>query len=185
MLELMRYIRVDVRGKCGNPTWNQTYNASNPNSYAKEKMLIVKKYLFTIAIENSLEYDYVTEKLWQPLAGGSVPIYLGAPNVNEWLPCYNYSCIIHLRQFASIRDAAKFIRGVAQNRNRYASYHRWRNEKDLRSSFIKMVNYFHEANKHSIECLLCDMVHRHDHGTIKQRLLATNDPFNNTFPSLV
>ncbi|CAF4835450.1 unnamed protein product, partial [Rotaria sp. Silwood2] len=38
-----------------------------------------------------LEYDYVTEKLWQPLAAGSVPLYLGAPNIDEWLPCYNYS----------------------------------------------------------------------------------------------
>ena len=46
-------------------------------------MTLARQYLFTIAIENSLEYDYVTEKLWQPLAAGSVPIYLGAPNVDE------------------------------------------------------------------------------------------------------
>ena len=47
-----------------------------------------------------------------------------------------------------------------------------------------MVNYFEKANKHSIECLICDMVNRHDHGTIRQNLLAANNPFNDTFPSL-
>jgi hypothetical protein len=184
VLELMRYIRVDVRGKCGNPNWNQTIS-SDPKVLAKEKMSIMPEYLFTIAIENSLEYDYVTEKLWQPLAAGSVPIYLGAPNIDEWLPCSKYSCIINLRQFTTVADAANFINKVAQNRVHYIKYHQWRQEVYLRPSFIKMVNYFQEANKHSMKCLLCDMVYRNDHGTMRRKLLATNNPFNDTFPSLV
>jgi hypothetical protein len=73
----MRYIHVDIRGKCGNPNWNQCLTVSDPKMLAKEKTTLVSQYLFTIAIENSLEYDYVTEKLWQPLAVGGVPIYLG------------------------------------------------------------------------------------------------------------
>jgi len=185
MLELMHYIPVDVRGKCGNPNWNQSLTESDPNNWAKEKLTLAKEYLFTIAIENSLEYDYVTEKLWQPLAAGSIPIYLGAPNIDDWLPCYNYSCIINLREFPSIRDAAKFINDVAQNTTRYSQYHEWRNTRNLRPSFLKMVNYFEEANKHSIECVLCDMVYRHDRGKIRRKLLATDNPFNDTFPSLV
>jgi hypothetical protein len=185
MLELMRHIRVDARGKCGNPNWNQTAMPSDPKIWFQEKTKLIKDYLFTIAIENSLEYDYVTEKLWQPLAAGSVPIYLGAPNIDDWLPCYNYSCIINLREFPSIRDAAKFINDVAQNKTRYNQYHEWRNKRNVKPSFIKMVNYFEEANKHSIECLICDMVYRHDHGTIRRKLLAANNPFSDIFPSLV
>jgi hypothetical protein len=173
MRELMRYIPIDVHDKCG-----------NSKSDSKQETTRVGKYLFTIAIENSLEYDYVTERLWQPLAAGSVPLYLGAPNVDDWLPCDNYSCIIHLRQFQSIRDAANFIHDLVQNKERYIYYHQWRNEKNSRQSFVNMVNYFQEANKHSIECLICDMVYRHDHGTIRQKLLAANNPFNDTFPSL-
>jgi hypothetical protein len=184
MLELMRYIRVDVRGKCGNSNWNESSAVSDSKLFAKEKIALASEYLFTIAIENSLEHDYVTEKLWQPLAAGSVPIYLGAPNIDEWLPCYNYSCIIHLRQFVSARDAAVFIHDLVQNKERYAHYHHWRNENVLRPSFVKMVNYFQEANKHSIECLICDMVYRHDHGTTRRKLLAAKNPFNDIFPSL-
>jgi alpha-1,3-fucosyltransferase 10 len=185
MLELMRYIRVDVRGKCGNSSWNQSSTESDRNRWAKQKTAMAGEYLFTIAIENSLEYDYVTEKVWQPLAAGSVPIYLGAPNIDEWLPCSNYSCIIHLRQFTSVKHAAQFIRGLVKDRERYTDYHRWRSEKEMRPSFMKMINYFEEANKHSIECLICDMVHRSDHGTTRRKLLAANNPFSDAFPSLV
>ena len=185
MLELMRYIRVDALGKCGNPSWNRTFISSDPKALAKEKMTLAQEYLFTVAIENSLEYDYVTEKLWQPLAAGSVPLYLGAPNIDEWLPCSNYSCIVHLRDFPTVRDAALFIDGLVENQKQYMQYHLWRRDLRVRTSFLKMVNYFEEANKHSIECLLCDMVHRNDHGTMRRRLLAANNPFNDTFPSLI
>ena len=68
---------------------------------AKKEMM--KYYHFTVAFENSFDNDYVTEKLWQPLAAGSVPLYYGPPNVEEWLPCSN--CIIDLRRFSSIREA--------------------------------------------------------------------------------
>ena len=185
VLELMRYIHIDVRGKCGNPKWNKSVALSNLKLLSEEKMALTKEYFFTIAIENSLEHDYVTEKLWQPLAAGSVPIYLGAPNIDEWLPCYNYSCIIHLRDFKSPRDAAIYIQHVSQNKTLYESYHQWRVKTNLRPSFIKMVKYFEEANQHSVECLICDMVYRRDRGTIRHKLLSANNPFNDTFPSLV
>ncbi|CAF4621590.1 unnamed protein product, partial [Rotaria sp. Silwood2] len=185
MLELMRYVSVDVRGRCGNPSWNESLAIIDPKKLASDKINFVKQYLFTVSIENSLEYDYVTEKLWQPLAAGSVPLYLGAPNVDEWLPCYNYSCIIHLRNFKSVKDVATLINNIAGNKTHYAEYHQWRDEVNVRPSFIKMLNYFQEANQHSMECLLCDMVYRNDHGTIRRKLLAANNPFNDTFPSLV
>lgn len=39
------------------------------------------RYKFVIAFENSACEDYVTEKLWRPLAVGVLPIYYGAPNI--------------------------------------------------------------------------------------------------------
>lgn len=184
ILELMRYIRIDIHGKCGNSKWNKTLS-TDPKILAREKMKLSKQYLFTIAIENSLEYDYVTEKLWQPLVAGSVPIYLGAPNINDWLPCQNSSCIINLRDFSTIRDAANFIHELVLDKQRYIQYHQWRNEKILPRNFQKMIEYFQESNQYTIECLLCDMVYRNDHGNIRRKLLAANNPFENSFPSLV
>ena len=41
---------------------------------------LMAKYKFTIAFENAIGDDYITEKLWRPLILGSVPIYMGSPS---------------------------------------------------------------------------------------------------------
>lgn len=42
------------------------------------KLETIKNYKFTIAFENAISEDYVTEKFFDPLTMGSVPVYLGA-----------------------------------------------------------------------------------------------------------
>jgi hypothetical protein len=37
-------------------------------------------------MENSIAYDYVSEKVLDALRAGCIPIYLGAPNVRSFLP---------------------------------------------------------------------------------------------------
>ncbi|UJR07594.1 hypothetical protein I4U23_011882 [Adineta vaga] len=188
MLELKRYIEVDVRGKCGNPNWNESSiptDEIDPKVLAKEKLVITGEYMFTVAIENTLEYDYVTEKLWQPLAAGSIPLYLGAPNVDEWLPCHNKSCIIDLREYKSPKDLADHLHLIIQRRHLHLRYHEWRKKAFVQPSFLNMVNYLRESNQHTVECMICDMVHRKDHGETRAKLLKSTNPFNNPFPSLV
>lgn len=50
------------------------------------KWELISRYKFVIAMENSKVQDYVTEKLFHAFVVGSVPIYLGAPNIYEFLP---------------------------------------------------------------------------------------------------
>ncbi|CAF1583412.1 unnamed protein product [Adineta ricciae] len=188
MLELMRYIEVDVRGKCGNPNWNDSaavLSDTDPKILAREKLAIAGEYLFTVAIENTLTYDYVTEKLWQPLSAGSVPLYLGATNIEEWLPCANTSCIVDLRQYKSPKDLADHLHQVIQHRHLYMRYHNWRRKASVKPSFLKIINYLQESNQHTVECMLCDMIHRKDRGETRRKLLTASNPFENSFPSLV
>lgn len=42
---------------------------------------LTAKYKFTLAFENAVGDDYITEKLWRPLTVGSIPVYLGSPSV--------------------------------------------------------------------------------------------------------
>lgn len=42
---------------------------------------LVAQYKFTLAFENAIGDDYITEKLWRPLIVGSVPVYLGSPSI--------------------------------------------------------------------------------------------------------
>merc|ERR1719329_1356331 len=41
---------------------------------------------FKLVAENVLQPWYVTEKIWDALAEGSVPVYLGAPEVYQMMP---------------------------------------------------------------------------------------------------
>ncbi|KCV72279.1 hypothetical protein H696_01677 [Fonticula alba] len=43
------------------------------------KIALMRRYRFVVSIENVHECDYVTEKLWDALAAGAIPIYLGPP----------------------------------------------------------------------------------------------------------
>ena len=42
---------------------------------------LAAKYKFTLAMENAVCDDYITEKLWRPLRLGSLPIVFGSPKV--------------------------------------------------------------------------------------------------------
>ncbi|CAF1395355.1 unnamed protein product [Adineta ricciae] len=173
--QMMKFIDIDNFGLCGTNIrplpqhiidleGSKTRNEQNRNSYNWEagKLALTSDYLFTIAIENSRSYDYVTEKLWQPLLVGSVPIYLGAPNIEDWLPCRT-DCIIDLRKFKTPKDAALFIKNVAKNRTLYESYHQWRNE-EIPDKLKKMLKYFSSMRNYSLECVLCEMSKRVDEG---------------------
>ncbi|CAF1357130.1 unnamed protein product [Adineta ricciae] len=92
----MKYIAVDNYGTCGKNIRQlpehivkiqgfSNRDLKNITTYEWEagKLALSKEYLFTISIEDSLTFDYISEKLWQPLMIGSVPIYLGDPNVYD------------------------------------------------------------------------------------------------------
>ncbi len=184
----MKFIDVDNYGTCGDNIINlpeniiKIQNSANRNlkdrgtyNWEAGKLALSSDYLFTIAFENSLTYDYITEKLWHPLVVGSIPIYLGAPNIEDWLPCET-DCIIDLRKFPKPEDAASYIKTVAMNKTLYQSYHQWRNE-PLNKQFQNMINYFDRIKDYSLDCILCDMSYRVGQGEninqIKTKLKAT------------
>lgn len=61
------------------------------------KMALYGHYKFVIAFENSCVEDYVTEKFFDPLLVGAVPIYFGAPNIDELVPRDN--CYVDVRKY--------------------------------------------------------------------------------------
>jgi alpha-1,3-fucosyltransferase 10 len=74
-------IQVDARGSCLN-------NAPTvPRDQSKVDAM--REYKFCATMENSKGVDYVSEKMWDGLVSGCLPIYLGAPNIQEHLPAPN------------------------------------------------------------------------------------------------
>lgn len=118
--ELMKYIKVDSLGQCLN-------NKELPEKY-KDSLLfedkgfykIVAKYKFTLAFENAICDDYLTEKIWRPLEIGSVPIYRGSPSILDWMP--NNHSVILVDDFAGPKELAEFLKKLDTNDTEYLKY---------------------------------------------------------------
>jgi hypothetical protein len=72
------------------------------------------KYKFSLCYENSNNvYGYVSEKILDSLRCGCVPIYLGAPDIQKYIP---KACFIDRREFGSDREVEQFILNVSKER---------------------------------------------------------------------
>ena len=78
--ELMHYLDVHSYGKF------RRNRALADDHWRPTKLEVIAAYKFTLAFENAIGEDYVTEKFFDPLVAGSVPVYLGAPNVEALAP---------------------------------------------------------------------------------------------------
>jgi len=94
--KLCEYKKVDSGGKYLN-------NIGRPVS---DKLEFIKDYKFTIAFENSSASGYTTEKLIEPMAANSVPIYWGNPSVHL---DFNKKSFICVNDFDNIDQAVNEI----------------------------------------------------------------------------
>ncbi|NXJ71695.1 FUT6 fucosyltransferase, partial [Rostratula benghalensis] len=112
--ELKKHIAVDIYGQHHLPLpWDKLLST-------------VSQYSFYLAFENSQHEDYITEKLWRnALSSGTVPVVLGPPreNYERFLPPDSF---IHVDDFASAGDLARFLRELSEDAERYQRYFQWR-----------------------------------------------------------
>ncbi len=129
--ELSRHIPIDSFGRF---LRNQTLPV---DSWRPTKLDLIAHYPFTIAFENSIATDYVTEKFYDPLVAGSVPIYLGAPNVEEFAP--GDHCYINVKDHASPRALADFLRALLEAPDAYDEFIEWK-RRPLRPAFVSFLD---------------------------------------------
>ncbi|KAI8621080.1 hypothetical protein BC830DRAFT_348320 [Chytriomyces sp. MP71] len=82
---------IDSYGKCLN---NIQPPPGNGNFDFELKVRLFQEYRICVVIENSVARDYVTEKVWDGLKAGCVPIYTGAPNFRQDFEPSNNSVIL-------------------------------------------------------------------------------------------
>jgi hypothetical protein len=145
--ELMRHMPVDSYGKL-----HRNRTLANDEGPASKRSAIAR-YRFTLAFENAIDRDYVTEKFFDPLYAGSVPVYLGAPNVEAFAP--GDDCFIDAAHYDGPRALAQHLMELAADEAAYARYLRWKSE-PLRASFLGMV----EEVRDSTLCRLARLVRR-------------------------
>jgi hypothetical protein len=70
--------RIDVARKLSEISPVHGYGAVFGNQYSGDKVELLKNYTFNIAFENVIQSGYVTEKLFEALLAGCIPIYWGS-----------------------------------------------------------------------------------------------------------
>ncbi|XP_076298728.1 alpha-(1,3)-fucosyltransferase 10 isoform X2 [Lasioglossum baleicum] len=173
--ELMKYIRVDSYGTCLN---NAQFDKRLKENYleilnSEDFLSFIANYKFTIAFENAVCQDYITEKLWRPLTVGSVPIYYGSPSFKDWLP--NNMSAISVLDFKDPKSLASFLNNLSNNKTEYEKYltHKLIDNYDIENQ--KLKNTLHRNNEWSrkefgnyvdeFECLVCDSIQRSNQKT--------------------
>ncbi len=145
---------VDRPGSCLNSIHWPRCAASAAAAAAAEhgkcgKHAVMRRYPFYLAFENSDDVDYVSEKVFHGLEAGVLPVYLGAPNVAEFVPP---SSVVEVRQFGhDVEKLARHLQGLLDEPERYLSYFAWKRRGNLPVAFQRKFGFVATHAK----CRLC------------------------------
>jgi len=73
------------------------------------KYVVLSKYVFALCFENMAMKGYITEKIFDCLYSGTIPLYLGATDISELIPVNAY---IDCRNFASWEEMHEKVMGM-------------------------------------------------------------------------
>lgn len=85
---------------------------------AGNKVWTLSQYKFNICFENmSNTPGYITEKIWDSFKAGTIPVYWGASNIEQYVP---KNCFIDYRDFLDFWKLESFLLGIQEDE--YNSY---------------------------------------------------------------
>ncbi len=80
----------------------------------EEKIATLQNYRFCICFENTMgTQGYITEKIFSCFSAGSIPIYWGPDNIEDYIP---RSCFIDYRDFSSNAELYQYISTMPKER---------------------------------------------------------------------
>ncbi|KZS14698.1 putative Alpha--fucosyltransferase C [Daphnia magna] len=144
VMELKKYINVDVYGRCGNLTCAvHDLHSSDPQCYD----MLQSNYKFYLAFENSLCEDYVTEKFFKIMAHDIIPVVYGGADYTKYAPPHSY---INAGKFKP-KELAAYLNLLDANDTLYNEYFWWKDHYRVESSIEDM-------SRHGF-CGLCQKLH--------------------------
>ena len=73
---------------------------------AADKYDVLSRYRFAVCYENMVLRGWITEKIFDCLYAGTIPIYLGAPDITDYVPS---ECFIDRRAFPNYDELSRFL----------------------------------------------------------------------------
>jgi len=84
-------------------TFYKKYVKKVYRGFVDNKLATMSRYNFAICFENEISPGWITEKIFDCFLAGTIPVYLGAPNITDYVPP---DCFIDFRRFKNY-DALK------------------------------------------------------------------------------
>nr|XP_039267169.1 alpha-(1,3)-fucosyltransferase 11-like isoform X1 [Styela clava] len=181
--ELMKHIQVDSYGECLNNIEFDDDDLVGIQSMNSEELYeLIGQYKFHITFENALCDDYITEKIYRALHVGSVPIYMGASNVQDWVPNGSY---ISVKDFRSPKALAVLLNSLDMDDDSYLNYLEFKkSEKSIPENLKAAIknrdwSTSDSGSQHFLngfECYVCKEMHKmrdtlKDGGILTSRVL--------------
>jgi hypothetical protein len=70
------------------------------------------KYRFALAYENTVDRGWITSHIFDVMRSGGVPVYLGAPDITDWVPS---DCFFRRQEFTSDRDLGDYLKDAGES----------------------------------------------------------------------
>ena len=142
---LRQYIDVDIYGSCSRNKCGDHFNAWGENMC---RDMIKTQYKFYLALENTLCWDYITEKPWKALQTNAVPIVMGHVDYARHLPPKSY---IDIKEFLSPKKLAEYLLFLDKNHEEYKKYFDWRRQYEVVKTNPFLCDLCRYLNKHENE----------------------------------
>jgi len=137
-------LEIDHYGACSK--WNNHKEDTSLGKDSQErKRKLAEQYRFIIAFENKVEKDYVTEKPFDAYIAGAIPIYWGAPNVDDYLPAGSF---VDRRNFATPRELANHVNDLILHPEKQNAYKQWSKEDYRKTKYGQSCQY-------PSKCIVC------------------------------
>eukprot|EP01032_Pedospumella_encystans_P015845 gene15845-18102_t len=155
--ELMKHLQVHSYGKCLNnrqepgtdvipedPRWPAVAQRR------ARKIKILSQYKFYLAFENLSIEDYVSEKVFEGLIAGTLPVYKGAPSIHKFMPHNNSYIDANAMDPKQLADKLTFLASNQEEYNKYFAFKSQALSKDFED--MALMSYVHP----NVVCRLCD-----------------------------
>ena len=108
------------------PPISVNFGSCFQNFENKPKTEILQKYKFHFSFENSNDEDYFTEKFFQTLQEGSIPVVIGPDNLAQFEP--SPGSTLQIKTLADVQMVADRMRSLAQNKSAYEKMLQWKQQ---------------------------------------------------------
>jgi len=150
--ELSLYFDVDFFGPC---FANAAPAIPRDSMLSRDMLAFIGQYKFFFAFENSNCYDYVTEKFYRTLEACTIPVVIGAPNIEDFQPLPETIITVGDKSAAEI---AKILQRIDEDDKLFEHYLRWKHipKAELNPFFVHL---WEKDSTGGAYCELCKLAH--------------------------